>query len=70
VSRIDELNRQAARAERLAREIFDPQTVERLKQAAREYRAEAERLAAAGAPPQGGTFSPTSPRPFSEWPAA
>lgn len=46
MSRIDDLNQQAARAERLARQAFDNLTVERLRQAARDYLAEAERLAA------------------------
>lgn len=46
MGKIDYLKRQAARAERLARDAFDRLTTERLQQAAREYLAEAERLAA------------------------
>ena len=42
MSRIDDLKQQAARAERLARQALDNLTVERLRQAARDYLAEAE----------------------------
>ena len=56
MSRIDDLKQQAARAERLARQALDNLTVERLQQAARDYRAEAERLAATGSAASGSTF--------------
>jgi hypothetical protein len=46
MSRIQYLRDQAARAERLAQAGFDPVTTERLKQAARDYRMQAEQLAA------------------------
>ena len=44
MSRIEFLKEQAARADRLARGAFDKLTVERLKQAAKDYQAEAEQL--------------------------
>jgi hypothetical protein len=47
MSRIEFLKQQAARAERLARGAFDNLTVERLKQAAKDYQAEAEQLTSA-----------------------
>jgi hypothetical protein len=56
MSRIDDLKQQAARAERLARQALDNLTVERLQQAARDYRAEAEQLAATGSAPGGRPF--------------
>jgi len=46
MSKIQYLREQAARAERLAQGGFDHLTTERLKQAAREYRRQAEQLAA------------------------
>ena len=46
MSKIQYLREQAARAERLAQAGFDHVTTERLKQAAREYRMQAEQLAA------------------------
>jgi hypothetical protein len=46
MSRIQHLREQAARAERLAQGGFDPVTTERLKQAAWEFRRQAEELAA------------------------
>lgn len=46
MSRIQYLREQAARAERLALSGFDPVTTERLKQAARDFRKQAEELAA------------------------
>ena len=46
MGRIDHLKQQAVRAERLARQALDNLTVERLRQAARDYLAEAEQLAA------------------------
>jgi hypothetical protein len=56
MSRIDDLKQQAARAERLARQAHDNLTVERLRQAARDYLAEAEPLAATGSAPGGRPF--------------
>jgi hypothetical protein len=46
MSRIDDLKQQAARAERLAQQALDNLTIERLRQAAKDYLAEAEKLAA------------------------
>lgn len=46
MSRIQYLREQAARAERLAQGGFDRLTTERLKQAARDFRMQAEQLAA------------------------
>ena len=45
MSRIEYLREQAARAERLSEGSFDPLTTERLKQAARDFRMQAEQLA-------------------------
>ena len=46
MSRLEYLREQAARAERLAQGGFDPVTTEQLKQAARDFRIQAEQLAA------------------------
>jgi hypothetical protein len=46
MSRVQYLREQAARAERLAQGGFDRVTTERLKQAARDFRKQAEELAA------------------------
>jgi hypothetical protein len=46
MSRIQYLREQAARAERLSQGGFDSLTTERLKQAARDFRMQAEQLAA------------------------
>lgn len=46
MSRIEYLREQAARAERLSQGGFDSLTTERLKQAARDFRIQAEELAA------------------------
>jgi hypothetical protein len=46
MSRIQYLREQAARAERLAQGGFDPETTEQLKRAARDFRMQAEQLAA------------------------
>jgi hypothetical protein len=46
MNRVQYLREQAARADRLARGAFDNLTTERLRQAARDYLSEADRLAA------------------------
>jgi hypothetical protein len=46
MSRVQYLREQAARAERLSQGGFDPLTTERLKQAAQDFRRQAEQLAA------------------------
>jgi hypothetical protein len=46
MSRIQHLREQAARAERLSEGRFDHLTTERLKQAARDFRMQADQLAA------------------------
>ena len=46
MDRVQYLTEQAARAERLAREAMDSLTIERLRQAARDYLQQAEQIAA------------------------